>query len=34
VLTPEFYVFPVGVVEAAPRSVKWEKILVNDIPNR
>ena len=32
-LAPEFFVFPVEVVRAAPRSENWGKILVKNIPS-
>src|SRR4051812_47118274 len=28
VLAPEFYVFPVGLIRAAPRSAGWNKVAV------
>lgn len=33
VLPPRYYVFPVGVIESAPRSKDWGKVNLKDIPN-
>ena len=33
VLPPRYYIFPVGVVESAPRSKDWGKVNLKDIPN-
>lgn len=33
VLPPKYYVFPVGVIESAPRSKDWGKVNLKDIPN-
>jgi hypothetical protein len=32
VLPPKYYVFPVGVIESAPRSKDWGKVNLKDIP--
>ena len=33
VMPPRYYVFPVGVIESAPRSKDWGKVNLKDIPN-
>ena len=33
VLPPKYYVFPVGVIESAPRSKDWGKVNLKDIPS-
>ncbi|GAA4352241.1 hypothetical protein [Kangiella taiwanensis] len=33
VLPPRYYVFPVDVIESAPRSKNWGKVNLKDIPN-
>ena len=33
VLPPEYYVFPVGVAQALPRTEGWGKVSFKDIPN-
>lgn len=33
VLPPKYFVFPVAVVRSAPRSKKWGKVNLRDIPN-
>lgn len=33
ILPPRYYVFPVGVIEAAPRGKDWGKVNLKDIPN-
>lgn len=33
VLAPEFFVFPVSVLEGVPRSANWNKIMFKDIPD-
>lgn len=33
VLPPRYYVFPVHVIESAPRSKDWGKVNLKDIPN-
>lgn len=30
---PEFYVFPIALIRAAPRSADWGKIMLRDIPD-
>ena len=32
VFAPEFFVFPVSVLEGVPRTEKWSKIMFKDIP--
>ena len=33
VLAPEFFVIPVAIVQATPRTPQWGKIVFRDIPN-
>ena len=33
VLPPKYYIFPVKVIEKAPRSDNWGKVQLRDIPN-
>lgn len=33
ILPPKYYVFPVKVIEGAPRSRDWGKVNLKDIPN-
>ena len=33
VLPPKYYVFPVSVIESAPRSKDWGKVKLKDIPD-
>jgi hypothetical protein len=33
VFPPNYYVFPVEIVQGAPRSEKWGKVNLKDIPN-
>jgi hypothetical protein len=33
VLAPEFYVFPVALISALPRSSDWSKVSVRGLPN-